>query len=78
MAWTYSDWITLTGSSRLTRLRLYIQELSDALTAATTSNGESYNPQLLQSEIARLSGIERDLASELGAGAFFVATKRGE
>lgn len=78
MAWTYSDYIVSTGQARLTRLRLHIQEVSDQLTAATTSNGESYNPQVLESYLSRLQKTERELASELGAGAFFVATRRSD
>lgn len=78
MAWIYSDYISSTGSARLTRLRLHIQEVSDQLTAATTSNGESYNPQVLESYLAKLETKEQRLASELGAGVFCVATRRSD
>lgn len=79
MAWTYSDWITLTGASRLTRLRQHIQEVSDAMTATTISNGETYNPAHLQSYLDRLTGKEAALAAErAGGGAFFVPTRRSD
>lgn len=79
MAWTYSDWITLTGQNRLTRLRLHIQEVSDAMTPATTTNGEIYNPQLLQPYLDGLIKREQDLAAAIGAGGIFgVPTRRAD
>lgn len=47
--WTYSDWITLEGEARLTRLRLHIQEVSD-FTQGTSTRGRSVtqvDPQYL-------------------------------
>lgn len=39
--WTYSDWITFDqdSSSRLTRLRLHIQEVSDFISTGNYSKG---------------------------------------
>ncbi len=31
MAWTYSDYLTLTGTARLTRLRLHVKEVADRI-----------------------------------------------
>jgi len=39
MAWTYSDWITLTGSSRLARLKLHIQEVADRISERRSFEG---------------------------------------
>lgn len=60
--WVYSDWITYpTGSStRLTRLRLHIQEVSDALKKAGTVqyqiSGRELDPKAsdLRAELADL------------------------
>ena len=30
-SWTYSDWVTLTGAARLSRLKLHVQEVSDEI-----------------------------------------------
>lgn len=63
MAWTYSDWISTDGSSRLTRLRLHIQEVSDALTASYQSDGTSYNPAHLNSYLSSLHAQEASLSA---------------
>lgn len=80
MAWTYSDWISRTGTDRLTRLRLHIQEVSDAITAATDSNGETYNPQVLQTYLDGLMRREGQISAAAGGagGMFSVPTRRQE
>ena len=43
MAWTYSDYITMTGSAKLTELRLHIKEVSDAIQGKQTMNTDGRN-----------------------------------
>lgn len=50
--WTYADWVTYpTGSDRLTRLRLHIQEVSQYSLASKTRKGEvsAVTPEYMQS-----------------------------
>lgn len=70
--WTYSDWITLDGSERLTRLRLHIQEVSD-FTQGTSTRGMSATAVDTQ-YLANLMKKEEALASQLtgdGSGGGF-------
>lgn len=80
MAWTYSDWITLTGSARLTRLRSHIKEVTDALeNDGVADDGTSYNPTRLGALLTTLLQREQDIAGALGGGGIFsVPTKRGD
>jgi hypothetical protein len=74
--WTYSNWITLDGADRLTRLRLHIQEVSD-YTQGTSTRGQSVtsvDPQYL----ANLMREEKDLAARLvgdGSGGGFARSQ---
>lgn len=55
--WTYSDWITYApdDSSRLTRLRLHIKEVSDALRTGSYEVGDtSVDKDLIQDYHASL------------------------
>jgi len=62
MAWTYSDWVTLTSkSSRLTRLRLHIQEVVDELSASVSADGVSFNPSPLTNYLKMLEAKETAL-----------------
>lgn len=64
MAWTYSDWITQTSAdTRLSRLRLHIQEVADALTASYQSDGTSYNPAHLNTYLSGLHQQEAGLTA---------------
>lgn len=76
MAWTYSDYITFTGQDRLTRLRLHIQEVSDALTARTTTDGETYDPATLTSYLDGLQRKEQQISAALTDRPFFAPTRR--
>lgn len=78
MAWSNSNWITLTGQARLTALRAHIQEVSEALTPSTTSNGETYNPQHLQPYLDGLMKKEQTLSQALAGGVFAVPTRRAD
>lgn len=63
MAWTYSDWVTQTTSAtRLSRLRLHIQEVSDKLQGRASGDGISYDPGQLRQYIKDLREDERTLA----------------
>lgn len=70
--WTYSNWITLDGSERLTRLRLHIQEVSD-FTQGTSLRGQSVTAVDTQ-YLANLMKEEKELATRLigdGSGGGF-------
>lgn len=63
MAWTYSDYVTLSGTARLTRLQLHIQEVSDCITenVQVTGRGVDTNPlntylKALKDEEIKLGG----------------------
>lgn len=69
-AWTYSDWVTLaSGSSeRLTRLRLHIKEVSDAISTGNYSNTKgSRDKDALQKELSDLRKIEQTEAAASAA-----------
>lgn len=66
MAWTYSDWRSESSdSARLTRLRLYLQELEDFLTADSTSSHGGVNFANIQARIKSLEEQERALAKKV-------------
>lgn len=66
MAWTYSDWRSeSTDSARLTRLRLYLQELEDFLTADSSSTHGGVNFGNIQARIKALEEQERELAKRV-------------
>lgn len=65
--WTYSDWITLSGADRLTRLRLHIQEVSD-FTQGTMTRGQSVTA-VDTNYLATLMREEKELqARQVGDG----------
>lgn len=67
MAWTYSDWVTeATGSTtRLSKLRLHIQEVSDAIQSGDFAvQGLSVSKSSLQSYLSDLKADEEKLASQ--------------
>lgn len=57
--WQYSNWITLDGADRLTRLRLHIDEVSQHI-MGTASRSKSVT-QVDQGYLARLQAEERRL-----------------
>lgn len=66
-AWLYSDWVTLaTGSTaRLTRLRLHIQEVSDAISTGNVSNTKgSRDKDAIEKYLEKLHALEK---TEVGA-----------
>lgn len=76
MAWTNSNWITYTGQARLTALRLFIAEVTDAVTAGVSSDGTSYNPEVLQQLLTELLKREQDLSNSINGQPFTVPTRR--
>ena len=76
MAWTYSDYITLGPTSAgLTRLRLHIQEVTDAITADVSSDGKSMSSgnlvtlrDSLTKERERLAGMPGASGVGIGGG----------
>lgn len=69
MAWTYSDWITQTsGSTRLSQLRLHIQEVSNAIQANQTINvnGRQIGKFALVDYLKQLRADEKELSAALG------------
>jgi len=76
VAWTYADWISNTGQTRLDRLRLHVQEVSQVMTAATSADGVSYNPATL---VPYLEGLRRDekmLSEQIHGMPMFLPTRR--
>ena len=76
-AWTYSDWITYetTSATRLSRLRLHIQEVSDKLSSGSysipgfsTSKGElvSYLDRLRVDEPLVAQAVQRATGARVG------------
>ena len=64
MAYTYADWITQAdNATRLTRLRLHIQEVSEAMTAGMTADGVSVNPSNLGQYYDMLTKREESLGA---------------
>lgn len=76
MAWTNSNWITFTGTARLTSLRAYIVEIQDAITAGVSSDGTSYNPANLTAMLPELLKIEHELCESVSGAMFTVPTRR--
>ena len=65
-AWTYSNWITIPDlSARLVRLRLHIQEFSDALTAEIAADGKSKSTQAYQQHLELLMKEAKSLEERL-------------
>lgn len=70
--WTYSDWITLDGSERLTRLRLHIQEVSD-FTQGISTRGQSataVDPQYLANLMREEKELKTQQAGDGSGGGF--------
>lgn len=66
MAWTYSDWRTYADSNpaaKLARLRLHIQEISDAITADVSKAGASRGSNPLVTTLAMLEKQETKYAA---------------
>lgn len=78
MAWTYSDWITLTdASAQLTRLNLHIQEVSDKLSSAdVTADGKSASRSTQQQYLDGLLR-RRDGLIAYGSGSNTSFARRG-
>lgn len=67
MAFTYSDWDQqATAAARLARLRLYIQELSDRLTAEIAADGKSKATAVFERRIAALESKRDELEQRAG------------
>ena len=66
-SWTYSDWITydVGAALRLSRLRLHIQEVSDALAdpASAAGQGQSASKRDTTAYLARLGEKEAEIAA---------------
>ena len=62
MAWTYGDWVTYApGASRLARLRLHVQEVSDQVVREVSADGKSVSSSAVQ---AYLNGLMDRMDSE--------------
>lgn len=64
MAWTYSDYVNLDGSARLTRLRLHVQEVSDFITENYSTPGFSKQVDPLEKYLERLQDQEKALGGQ--------------
>jgi len=65
--WTYSDWITYptASTSRLARLRLHVQEVSDAIKSGSyTIRGRSVQKEELERYLETLHRREQAVAEE--------------
>lgn len=72
-AWTYSDWVTLESgsSSRLSQLRLHIQEVSDRIAETPTSvsgDGGAASWSQHSDYLKTLLAEEKSLADEVDQG----------
>lgn len=70
-AWTYSDWITyeVGNSTRLSRLRLHIQEVSDRISNGNfQTEGTAHSYDFLQDYLESLSEKEVEEAALVNAG----------
>jgi len=77
-AWTYSDYVTSDyGATRLSRFRLHVQEVSDALSAEMAAGGMSRSTHALERYLASLKKTEPDeiRRSKEAAGASVVFTR---
>lgn len=75
MAWTYSDWVTqTTAASKLTRLRLHIQEVSDRITESMSADGVSHNAADIRQYLDSLKRDEREMGAA-GVGSSMVRGK---
>jgi len=64
--WTYSDWVTYDpgSSTRLSRLRLHIQEVSDRISQGSFSTeGKSHDYAYLESYLKQLHDKESEEAA---------------
>lgn len=67
MAWTYSGWESETEpEDRLTQGRLFLRELTDAISASTTAAGTSTQFEVLQNLYDSVSKRVDKLAKDLG------------
>ncbi len=64
MAWTYSDYVTLDGSARLTRIRLHIQEVSDRITENYSVANRSKQVDPLEKYLERMQDQEKALGGQ--------------
>lgn len=70
-SWTYSDYVTYShGSARLTRARLFLQELMDAkrLYQSQSADGGSTSRFQFDADIERVSQEIREQEDYLGEG----------
>jgi hypothetical protein len=67
VAWTYSDYITLDGSAKLTRLRLHIQEVSDKVTQEVGGGGYNRSSSAVQQYLKTLKDEELQLTGSIAA-----------
>ena len=64
MAYTYSNWITVTDTpGRITRLRLHIQEASELIGREVSADGKSVGSQSTLGYVKHLQEQLRDLES---------------
>lgn len=67
MAWTYSDWITLSGSAQRARLALHLQEVADRVSESRSKEGFSTNTQPILDYLKHLQAEHRRLGGSGGA-----------
>ena len=67
MAWTYSDYITMSGTTRRARLALHIQEVSDRVSESRSFEGMSTNTSPLNEYLKQLMAEYKRLGGG-GAG----------
>lgn len=68
MAWTYSDYVTYNpGSTKLSRFRLHVQEVTDALSQEMSTAGNSQSSYAIERYLARLMDLEPKIVAECQA-----------
>ena len=75
--WTYADYITLEGSAKLARLRLHIQEVSQAIANADVSaHGYQASRGTQMQYLAGLKSEEKTLSGAVGGRVRFARMGR--
>ena len=69
MAWTYSDWVTyeVGVADRLTRLRLHMVEVSDAMSGVAEATGQGQGAKRHSGLAAYLESLREQEASLIAA-----------
>jgi len=77
MAWTYSDYVNLSGASKLAQLRLHIIEVSNKIRPNVAGDGVSRSTGAIQPYLNGLKIEEKGLAASVNRSRFTRTRVRG-